>query len=133
MRKEELAKIKDFVEVGNGYGPKKVREIADTEWQAAVILLEARKTLLEQYRTEVRKAIYGVVKKGGYRDNYYGYVSRFLRLRIEEPGFDHANTSFQAVVQEAAQKAFAEVLREISDFLHGLLNKIGSDLEKPPQ
>jgi hypothetical protein len=133
MRKGEFTKIEDFIRVGNGYGNKTVKDIADKEWQESLGLLRARKTLLERYRTEVREVIIAVLEKDEYRDKYYGYVCHVLGAMIEDPGFDLDGTSFQAVVRDAAQKAFATVHGEISDFLHTLFDDIGSDLEKTPQ
>jgi hypothetical protein len=88
--------------------------------------------LQEQYRTDVRKAIFRVLKSGKYRDKYNGYVCHFLSEMIEDPGFDQDGTRFQAIVQAAAERAFAAVYDEVSEFLHALFDEIGSGLETTP-
>jgi hypothetical protein len=131
MRKEEFTRIKSFVEAGDGYGDKRIKDIAEGFWREALLVLASRRVLQEEYRTQWRKAITHVLKKRGYEDRYYGYVPHFLGRIIEDPGFD-GDASFSDVVRNAAERAYAAIYTEAADFLHVFFNRIGSDLEKTP-
>jgi len=131
MRQDELNKIQNFIEAGNGTGNVLVRRVAERKYNSWLFHLQSQVTLIP-YAASVKEAALKFLKQDVYRNHFFMTVCSQLAERISEPTFDVRRERFESMIVEASERAFDETYAVIKDQVIEIMNRIqtGSDLER---